>query len=144
MRQATFVLVGALVLAGVSTVLSLRAEAQPAPEAPAGSSADAVVTVDNFQFEDQDTGTPVTHVDVGDTVRWVWTGGCHSVTDGVRSPYGQPIGPSAFDSGVQCTDYEEGEPVTTFSVTFDEPGVYKYYCKPHVQMEGLVIVGGAG
>lgn len=148
MRQTTIMLVAGLVLAGGATALSLRADPAPATDAATdpdgtGTAADAEVTVRNFEFSDGDTGTPVTHVAVGDTVRWTWEGGCHSVTQGVRGYGNEPVGPSAFDSGVRCTSYDEdGTPTTTFTVTFDQPGAYKYFCRPHPQMEGLVVVGG--
>ncbi|UTF54268.1 halocyanin domain-containing protein [Natronosalvus rutilus] len=73
-------------------------------------------------------------IEAGSTVTWEWTGagGRHDVvdTDGT------------FDSGEQ---YGEGE---TFSFTFDESGVYTYYCTPHRHrgMKGAleVIESGAG
>jgi len=59
----------------------------------------------------------------GTTVVWEWTGvgGSHNVVaeDG------------SFESELIL---EEGH---TFSQTFDEPGVSKYYCTPH-QMEGML------
>lgn len=149
MRQTTIMLVAGLVLAGGATALSLSADPAPAADAATDgddtqAAADAEVTVQDFEFSDADTGTPVTHVQVGDTVRWTWEGGCHSVTQGVRGPGSEPVGPSAFDSGVQCTSYDEdGTPTSTFTVTFDEPGAYKYFCKPHASMEGLVVVDAA-
>lgn len=64
----------------------------------------------------------------GTTVTWEWSGngGSHDVValDGAfRSPYTDRTG-------------------TTFSHTFDAPGVYKYYCTPHrgMGMKGAVVV----
>lgn len=65
----------------------------------------------------------------GTTVYWDWTGrgGPHNVV-GVDG---------RFDSGraVEGDDHE-------FRQTFDDPGVYNYYCAPHrsVDMKGSVFV----
>jgi halocyanin-like protein len=71
----------------------------------------------------------VVRVDPGTTVTWEWSGegGGHSVTHAA----------GRFDSGVQATG--------TFSHTFRNEGVYRYYCKPHVSlgMKGVVVVGDA-
>ena len=67
-------------------------------------------------------------VDPGTTVVWEWTGdgGVHTVTedDGL------------FDSGLES---EEG---VTFEYTFEEDGIYRYYCEPHVNVgqKGAVVV----
>lgn len=134
MRQAKVMLTVGVLLATASTALALDADSLGLQsEEP-----EATVTVRNFEFVDEDTGTPLTVVEAGDTVRWVWKGGCHSVTQGLR---GQAI-QGAFDSQVQCTTYDNGEPATTFEVTFEEPGTYDYHCQPHAQMEGVVVVTG--
>ncbi|MDH3502464.1 MAG: plastocyanin/azurin family copper-binding protein [Nitrosopumilus sp.] len=52
----------------------------------------------------------------------------HSVTSGF---YGTPTG--LFDSGYL-------DPYQSFSFTFDESGVYDYYCTLHPWMKGQVIV----
>lgn len=150
MRQTTLLLVIGLVLAGGAAALTLdaRLEATPQdrtaetvdagsqmPTAPSLDEADATVTVRDFEFEDEATGTPVTRIEAGETVRWTWTEGCHSVTEGIRG-----VGSSMFDSKETCAVFEDGDPQTTFEVTFDEPGVYTYHCQPHLQMEGLVVV----
>ena len=68
-------------------------------------------------------------VSPGTTVTWEWTGrgGAHDVVElnGV------------FDSGDPVT--REGY---TFEYTFEAPGVFKYYCTPHREMEmkGAVFV----
>jgi halocyanin-like protein len=72
---------------------------------------------------------PAIHVDAGTTVLFEWTGdGFHNVveeTEGWRS--GDPVG----EAGV---NYEH---------TFEEAGIAKYYCDPHLQtgMKGAVVVG---
>lgn len=66
----------------------------------------------------------------GETVRWVWIDGPHSVTSG---PFCTPDG--RFDSG-------NLEPPSEFRFTFDEPGEYPYfdYALCGVGMIGTVIV----
>lgn len=73
-------------------------------------------------------GSPVLRVDPGTTVTFRWTGrgGVHNV--------------NVLDSDRKSSlNYEEG---TTYEVTFDEAGVYRYACDPHraLGMKGLVIV----
>lgn len=73
-------------------------------------------------------GSPVLRVDPGTTVTFRWTGrgGVHNV--------------NVLDSDRKSSlNYEEG---TTYEVTFDESGVYRYACDPHraLGMKGLVIV----
>ncbi|WP_424019505.1 halocyanin domain-containing protein [Halorientalis pallida] len=71
------------------------------------------------------------HVDNGATVQWEWTGegGAHNVVSEGEGPLdsGSPVG----GSGVQ---YEH---------TFEEDGIYNYYCSPHKGqgMLGSVVVG---
>lgn len=71
-------------------------------------------------------GPAAIRIQAGTEVTWEWTGGTHSVTneDG------------AFDSG-NLTG--EGQ---TFSHTFEEAGVYLYYCQPHrgAEQKGAVVV----
>lgn len=107
--------------------------------------ADAVIEVMNFRFEDRDTESPVTFINAGDTVKWLWVAGTHSATQGVRGPFGDPVAEelSEFDSGVRTTVYDEwfDIPLTWFYHTFEEPGVYQYYCRPHWdQQHGVVVV----
>ncbi len=78
----------------------------------------------NFGF-----GPVAIHVDNGATVVWEWTGegGSHNVVseDG------------AFESDLT------GEGGFTFEYTFEEDGVYNYFCQPHksVGMKASVVVG---
>ena len=70
-------------------------------------------------------------VDPGATVTWEWTGGGGShnvVAEG-----------GAFESELV------GEAGHTFEHTFEEAGVYRYYCTPHqaMGMKGAVVVGDA-
>lgn len=65
----------------------------------------------------------------GTDVRWTWNGrgGAHDVVELNER----------FDSGKPVDDESE-----TFEVTFDEPGVFKYFCTPHrsQHMKGVVFV----
>ena len=106
----------------------------------AGSSVSAqtthTVSVADFSFSPANIT-----IDVGDTVRWVWVSGDHTVSEGL-GPF--PSGGEAFN-----------EPVTTstgnFELTFDTQflfdnpraeNLYKYYCIPHFAfgMKGSVKV----
>ncbi|MFC7137914.1 halocyanin domain-containing protein [Halobaculum litoreum] len=76
-------------------------------------------------------GPAAVRVDPGTTVTWEWTGkgGSHNVVaDG-----------GAFESELV------GESGHTFEHTFEEAGVYRYYCTPHkaMGMKGAVVVGDA-
>ena len=68
-------------------------------------------------------------VQKGDSVTWVNEDSAfHSVTSGF---YDAPT--ELFDSGYL-------DPFQSFSYTFDDTGVYDYYCTLHPWMEGKIIV----
>ncbi|NGM86948.1 hypothetical protein G5B35_06435 [Parapusillimonas sp. SGNA-6] len=77
----------------------------------------------------------------GQTVRWVNTeaGNVHTATAYHPSNQGKPLripeGAKPWNSGYLM-------PGESFSVTFDTPGVYDYFCVPHEQagMVGRIIV----
>jgi halocyanin-like protein len=75
---------------------------------------------------------PAVRVDPGTEVVWEWTGdgGVHNVLA------------EGADWGSELVD----EAGYTYSRTFEEAGVHKYYCEPHVGlgMKGAVVVTGAG
>lgn len=79
-------------------------------------------------------------VEQGGTVTWTLASGSHSATayhsDNDR-PDRVPEGTEAWDSGVLS---EQG---ATFEYTFDQEGVYDYFCIPHetIPMVGTVLVG---
>ncbi|MBL8863234.1 MAG: hypothetical protein JNK02_14655 [Planctomycetes bacterium] len=80
-------------------------------------------------------------VNVGDTVRWEWTSGSHTVTEGTD---GLVNGNEAFHSllspGVQVFEVTFSP---TFLATFPRPGGrYDYFCQPHFVggMTGVVHV----
>jgi halocyanin-like protein len=99
-----------------SEVVDLRGESEPTVEVGVGSNGLAF-------------GPAAVHVDNGATVTWEWTGegGSHNVVhqDG------------NFESDLT------GEAGATFTHTFDEDGIYNYYCDPHrsAGMLGSVVVG---
>ncbi|MFB6143438.1 MAG: halocyanin domain-containing protein [Halorientalis sp.] len=75
-------------------------------------------------------GPAAVHVDAGATVVWEWTGegGAHNVVGENRD----------FRSGPPV-----GEAGHTYSRTFEQDGIVKYYCQPHraLGMLGVVVVG---
>jgi plastocyanin len=83
-------------------------------------SSDNVVNVSNFQF------SPSTlTVKAGTTVTFKGVTGTHTVTSDAGAPM-------AFDQGVS-----EGSSIT---ITFANPGTYKYHCSIHASMHGTIIV----
>jgi halocyanin-like protein len=101
------------------SVADLRGEGEP--EVQVGTEANGGF----FGF-----GPAAVHVENGATVTWTWTGrGC---------PHNVVADEGAFDSG------EAGcEEVSPFEFTFEEDGIYRYHCAPHLQlgMKGAVVVG---
>lgn len=102
-----------------------------------------VVTQVNLAFDPVDLT-----IQLGDTVRWEWTGGFHTVTSGTD---GTVDGDELFHSLL-----DDATPV--YEVVFDEAliakqapagGVYDYFCAPHIQfdmvgtirVEGVSLVG---
>ncbi|MEQ8767718.1 MAG: plastocyanin/azurin family copper-binding protein [Planctomycetota bacterium] len=80
--------------------------------------------------------TPQTvNIQVGDSVRWEWKAGVHTITNGVSSLC--PNAGAIFDGSVSS-----GLP--TFTFTFNESGKYDYFCRPHelLGMVGVVNVSG--
>ena len=81
------------------------------------------------------------NISVGDTVRWTWAGSGHSVTSGppceADSQYCSPDD-QACASGILSNTG------TVYTHTFDEPGVYSYFCAAHctLGMTGVVNVSG--
>lgn len=94
-------------------------------------SEDTVVVTVGVQANDAywGYGPVAVAVSPGATVRWVWNGrgGAHDVVE--RD--------GRFDSG----DPVDSE-TKTFEVTFETPGVFRYYCGPHRSqgMKGAVFV----
>ena len=70
----------------------------------------------------------VVYIDAGDTVTWLPTSKGHNV-EMIASPNGMKL------------KSKNGKEV---KITFDNPGIYYYWCTPHkgMGMIGLVVVGG--
>ncbi len=76
-------------------------------------------------------GPPAVHVDNGATVEFEWTGegGGHNVVSDGDGPLDS--GSAVSSAGVN------------YEYTFEEDGVYNYYCAPHqgLNMKGSIVVG---
>ncbi len=97
---------------------------------PAGAVVHEVQVIP-FEFVPRDVT-----VAAGDTVRWVWVMGTHTVTHGANCTE-EPN--SLFDVFSDPT-----HPV--FEYQFNDPGTFAYFCRPHclfVDMQGTVVVQGA-
>ena len=108
--------------APTATSVSGGATATVEPTSTTGStgSSDAVVSVSNFSF------SPSTlTVKAGTTVTFKGVTGAHTVTSDTGSSM-------TFDQSVS-----EGSSVT---ITFANPGTYKYHCSFHSQMHGTIVV----
>ena len=98
--------------------------------------------LDSDQGAGQNVFSPaVVWLEEGGTVTWENRSGSHSATayhPNNDRPMRLPTGGSSFNSGVMS----EGD---THEHTFEEPGVYNYYCSPHegLGMVGLVVVSEA-
>jgi len=96
------------------------------------------------QFVDQQTGSHVTTIHVGDTVTWQWMGGPHSTTSGTCSGngggyYGMPdcTADGNWDAGDHTAGY-------MYQHTFMKTGTFKYYCQVHgAEMTASVVVTAA-
>ncbi|MBW3582734.1 MAG: hypothetical protein KY455_06510 [Euryarchaeota archaeon] len=128
--------VGLFLLAGLPAAHGETvAVATPRGGATTAAAADATVSVVNFEFVDDSTGTPVTAVSPGTTVTWVFEQGVHSSTEGASAVFLST--PAVWDSGVILPS----DSPNTFSKTFDFPGAFAYYCKVHPDtMKATLIV----
>lgn len=69
------------------------------------------------------------HASVGSPITWTNTDSAfHTVTSGT---YDDPL--SMFDSGYM-------DPYDSYTLSFDLPGTYSYYCTLHPWMQGLVVI----
>jgi plastocyanin/N-acetylneuraminic acid mutarotase len=79
------------------------------------------------------------NISAGDTVRWTWAEGGHSVTSGdpciVDGQYCSP-------DDLNCDQGILSDQGTVYEHTFTEPGVYSYFCHAHcgIGMTGVVNV----
>ena len=95
------------------------------------------IDVENFRFDaDNNDNTQIDAVTInaGDTVRWNWRGGIHTVTSGVSSNLQDNPG-ELFDETINGSN-------PTFEFTFSEAGTFPYFCRPHesLNMKGIIEV----
>ena len=94
------------------------------------------INVENFRFDaDDNNGTQVDTltINVGDTVKWNWVAGSHTVTSGEASS--APDAGNLFDEPLNSSNQN-------FSFTFTETGTFLYFCRPHesLNMKGIIAV----
>ncbi len=111
----------AVVVAAVSGV-GLWSDVQPAAAAQ-----DHVVKVDDSDRDAENWKWVPEAVDVaaGDTVTWDMTG--------AKMPHSAKADDDSWESGYMVED-------SKWSRTFDQPGVYRYYCYPHPWKKGVIRV----
>jgi plastocyanin len=97
-------------------------EAALAGATPAGTGVIHVVEVKDIEFVPPDIT-----IKVGDTVRWLWIDAFHSVTSRDTDP---ETGELLFDSQ-NVIDFTITTPGIVFDHTFNEVGVFDYFCIPH-------------
>ena len=97
---------------------------------PCGAEPDVTVLVSSNVFTPRDIT-----IDVGQTVRWINTGGVHNI-NGSKTVF--PDNPESFGNGAESSDE------WTYDFTFTKEGLYQYQCDPHVDfdMKGTVTVLG--
>jgi plastocyanin len=107
-----------------------------------GTATVEMLRLDSDRGAGQNVFSPaVVWLEPGGTVTWEDVSGSHSATayhPNNDKPMRMPTGAASFDSEL----LSEGE---SFEHTFEEPGVYNYYCNPHegLGMVGLVVVSEA-
>lgn len=94
-----------------------------AAEGEMTSSPKSTIRIDDCAFE-----TTVTYVEPGDTVTWI-----------SRDVFPHSVTGAAGSWGTEDV-FESGDKV---SYTFEDEGVYPYYCALHPSMVGAVVVGDA-
>ncbi|QOJ15372.1 MAG: hypothetical protein HRU75_12330 [Planctomycetia bacterium] len=99
----------AIAMFGLATLLSPGATAEV-----------QTVYVYNFDFSVNPQGEPIVDavIEAGDSIRWQWAGGLHSVR-------------SVADQSEQWASSLTSTIGFTFERTFNNPGVYWYYCTLH-------------
>jgi plastocyanin len=97
--------------------------------APGASATNTRVEISNYRWSN-----PSVHINLGEKVTWDWLGPdlAHSVTG---------VSPNATqwdsDPGTDAPDHAPGD---TFTVQFNEPGVFQFRCKLHAFVRGEVVV----
>jgi plastocyanin len=89
------------------------------------------IDVENFRFDaDSNDSTQIDTViiNVGDTVRWNWQVGFHTVTSGVD--LNDPNAGVLFDEPSDSSNQ-------SFSFTFSQVGTFPYFCRFHVTIQNM-------
>jgi plastocyanin len=88
-------------------------------------------------------------INVGDTVRWTWTGSLpHTVTSGAPGAVdgkfcSVPAGTTPSVATCDSISYAQGNGAV-YSNTFTSAGTFPYFCEVHgAMMSGTVIVGAS-
>ena len=147
LRSTKATLTGALLLPALFLGLTGCAGSEPTPtmtsentgmEQPAGTGENVVTTI-GLKFMPVDltvkAGTTVTWQN-GETIG-------HTVTSGTWGEVNETTGLRGTETPDGNFDHAlapKGQDGDTFSYTFDEPGEYLYYCKPHLTMNAMVTV----
>jgi len=125
-----------LVSAITFVFFSAHSIAQDKQVSTEGSVSFSVVRIKNFKY------TPnVIEVVLGSTVRWINVDSLdHDVTSGetITGRKSRGLKKTKFPDGMFSSGLFGKD--RAFSKTFDEPGVYPYYCNVHPFMTGKVIV----
>jgi plastocyanin len=89
-------------------------------------------STNQFMFVDAVSGNSSTTINLGDTVTWEWNGTfMHSTTSGTGCSNGGCAPDGRWDSGVTTSPHN-------FSVTFNTPGTFPYFCIVHGMSMGMV------
>ncbi|MCA1813564.1 MAG: hypothetical protein LC624_06390, partial [Halobacteriales archaeon] len=143
MKAGTFVL-GALLVASFASLAQAQGPSGPTPPSPGHVTVGWDDTAASVEYQRYLPATLV--VQAGDTVTWV--AGSESPHTVTSYP---PGGNGSFDSSadvslgpeVAAVFFGPGaflNPGQSFNRTFDQPGVYAYFCKIHPGMHGTVTV----
>jgi plastocyanin len=121
---------------------SLRIVDQNGRPAVSGVASPTGTTFDVAVGKGGDVFDPATvNISVGDTVRWTWAAGGHSVTSG---PPCVPDSQYCSPNDMSCFPGTTSNQGFVYTHTFTEPGTYAYHCIVHcvIGMTGVVNVSG--
>ena len=131
---------GSLII-GILAVAALGLLLQAGSKASAGVPENTVVVGDIWFCNDSfQGGVCDTEIDAGDTVIWDFsTAGLPHTTTECGASCDDPTDTPLWDSGV----LNSGSKDPFFERTFDDPGIYLYFCEVHPSIQrGRIIVAG--
>lgn len=120
-------------------------------DTPAQGPLGATVLMLHNSFNDLLTGTPVTIIKAGQSVKWTWNSEhCHSTWSlgnfysGFHYPSDTPTTPEVLP-GLFHYPVPTLAPTLAFTHTFGTPGNFLYFCEHHqlIGMQGVVVVQAA-